>query len=115
MVHFYYSQCTYPNTGARVMMFVGGPATQGPGMVCDNDLKNPMRSHHDLEKDNASYVRKATKVRSSFTGFKYSEMYKCTLQTERSRHRGYCIVPAGIALMQKSCIFMQSASQKMRF
>ena len=96
-------------------MFVGGPATQGPGMVCDNDLKNPMRSHHDLEKDNASYVRKATKVRSSFTGFKYSEMYKCTLQTEISLHRGYCIVPAGIALMQKSCIFMQSASQKMRF
>lgn len=31
-------------------------------MVVDNELKNPMRSHHDLEKDNARYVRKAIKV-----------------------------------------------------
>lgn len=35
---------------------------QGPGMVVDNELKNPMRSHHDLEKDNARHVRKAIKV-----------------------------------------------------
>ncbi|CAB1335456.1 unnamed protein product [Coregonus sp. 'balchen'] len=25
--------CTFPNTGARIMTFIGGPATQGPGMV----------------------------------------------------------------------------------
>ena len=31
-------------------------------MVVDEELKNPMRSHHDLEKDNARYVRKAIKV-----------------------------------------------------
>lgn len=31
-------------------------------MVVDNELKNPIRSHHDLEKDNAPYVRKACKV-----------------------------------------------------
>lgn len=31
-------------------------------MVVDNELKNPMRSHHDLEKDNARFVRKAIKV-----------------------------------------------------
>lgn len=44
------------------MLFMAGPATQGPGMVADNELKNPMRSHHDLEKDNAVHVRKAVKV-----------------------------------------------------
>ncbi|EDO39141.1 predicted protein [Nematostella vectensis] len=54
-------ECTYPNTGARIMLFMAGPATQGPGMVADNELKNPMRSHHDLEKDNARHVRKALK------------------------------------------------------
>ncbi|XP_068683716.1 protein transport protein Sec23A-like [Montipora capricornis] len=54
-------ECTYPNTGGRIMLFMGGPGTQGPGMVVDNELKNPMRSHHDLEKDNARYVRKAIK------------------------------------------------------
>lgn len=37
-------------------------AQQGPGMVVDEELKNPMRSHHDLEKDNARHVRKAIKV-----------------------------------------------------
>ncbi|KAJ8390778.1 hypothetical protein AAFF_G00099100 [Aldrovandia affinis] len=26
-------ECTFPNTGARIMTFIGGPATQGPGMV----------------------------------------------------------------------------------
>ena len=28
-------ECTYPNTGGRIMLFMGGPATQGPGMVVD--------------------------------------------------------------------------------
>lgn len=54
-------ECTYPNTGARIMTFIGGSCTQGPGMVVDNELKNPIRSHHDLEKENALYVRKACK------------------------------------------------------
>ena len=30
-------------------------------MVVDNELKNPMRSHHDLEIDHARHVRKAIK------------------------------------------------------
>lgn len=55
-------QCTYPNTGARVMMFVSGPCTQGPGMVVDDELKHPIRSHHDIEKDNCKYMKKAIKV-----------------------------------------------------
>ena len=32
-------------------------------MVIDNELKNVMRSHHDLEKDNTPYMKKATRVR----------------------------------------------------
>jgi protein transport protein SEC23 len=27
------------NTGARIMLFAGGPATEGPGMVVSNELK----------------------------------------------------------------------------
>ncbi|MBZ3879306.1 Protein transport protein Sec23A [Sciurus carolinensis] len=54
-------QCTFPNTGARIMMFIGGPATQGPGMVVGDELKTPIRSWHDIEKDNAKYVKKGTK------------------------------------------------------
>ncbi|XP_072284650.1 protein transport protein Sec23A [Pyxicephalus adspersus] len=54
-------ECTFPNTGARIMMFIGGPATQGPGMVVGDELKTPIRSWHDIEKDNAKYVKKSTK------------------------------------------------------
>ena len=55
-------QCTYPNTGARIMTFAGGACTQGPGMVVGDELKNPIRSHHDIEKDNVKFMKKAMKV-----------------------------------------------------
>lgn len=61
----FYPQCTFPNTGARIMTFVGGPATQGPGMVVGEELKTPIRSWHDIEKDNAKFMKKATKVRDA--------------------------------------------------
>uniref|UniRef100_A0A9J7XT14 Protein transport protein SEC23 n=2 Tax=Cyprinus carpio TaxID=7962 RepID=A0A9J7XT14_CYPCA len=48
-------ECTFPNTGARIMAFIGGPATQGPGMVVGDELKTPIRSWHDIEKDNANH------------------------------------------------------------
>ncbi|CAG8496860.1 7983_t:CDS:2, partial [Cetraspora pellucida] len=51
---------SYP-AGARIMLFCGGPATEGPGMVVGNELKEPIRSHHDIEKDNVKYYKKATK------------------------------------------------------
>uniref|UniRef100_A0A1I8GX84 Protein transport protein SEC23 n=3 Tax=Macrostomum lignano TaxID=282301 RepID=A0A1I8GX84_9PLAT len=54
-------EATYPNTGARIMLFIGGPCTVGPGMVIDDDYKNVIRSHHDIEKDNCRYMRKAIK------------------------------------------------------
>lgn len=47
------------------MTFVGGPATQGPGMVVGEELKTPIRSWHDIEKDNAKFMKKATKVRDA--------------------------------------------------
>lgn len=44
------------------MLFVGGPPTQGPGMVVGDELKTPIRSWHDIQKDNARHLKKATKV-----------------------------------------------------
>ena len=41
-------EATYPSTGARIMMFVGGPCTQGPGQVTTNDLKDTIRTLHPL-------------------------------------------------------------------
>jgi len=59
------SQTTFPNTGARIMLFAGGPATEGPGMVVSNELKEPIRSHHDIERDSVKHYKRAVKVRSS--------------------------------------------------
>lgn len=36
-------ECSYANTGARIMMFLGGPCSQGPGQVVNDDLKLPIR------------------------------------------------------------------------
>lgn len=65
-------QCSYPNTGGRIMMFVGGPCSQGPGQVVNDDLREPIRSHHDIHKDNAKYMKKvqvSTNIRKLFNGF----------------------------------------------
>ena len=44
------------------MLFTGGVCTQGPGMIINDELKNVIRSHHDIEKDNARHMKKASKV-----------------------------------------------------
>jgi len=53
--------CNFLNTGARIMLFSGGPATEGPGMVVGPELREPIRSHHDIDRDNIKYYKKALK------------------------------------------------------
>ncbi|KAI9164240.1 GTPase-activating protein S23 [Blastocladiella emersonii ATCC 22665] len=54
-------ETAFPNTGARIMLFLGGPCTEGPGLVVSTELKDPIRSHHDIEKDHAKYHKRAFK------------------------------------------------------
>ncbi|KOM50466.1 hypothetical protein LR48_Vigan08g129300 [Vigna angularis] len=35
-------------TGSRIMLFTSGPATNGPGIVVDSDLRQPIRTHHHI-------------------------------------------------------------------
>ncbi|KAL2530998.1 Sec23/Sec24 protein transport family protein [Forsythia ovata] len=46
-------------TGARIIAFVGGPCTEGPGSIVSKDLSDPVRSHKDLDKDAAPFFKKA--------------------------------------------------------
>ena len=55
-------ETTYSNTGARIMLFAGGPATEGPGMVVSNELKEPIRSHHEIKWDTVKHYKRAIKV-----------------------------------------------------
>lgn len=50
-----------PNSGARVLLFCAGAPTEGPGLVVDKPLKEPIRSHHDIDTDSAPHFSKATK------------------------------------------------------
>ncbi|KAF8130486.1 hypothetical protein K438DRAFT_1912040 [Mycena galopus ATCC 62051] len=54
-------ETTYPNTGVCIMLFAGGPATEGPGMVVSNELKEPIRSRHDIDRDSVKHFKRATK------------------------------------------------------
>lgn len=56
-------ETSFQNAGARIMLFTGGAATEGPGMVVGPELREPIRSHHDIDRDNIKYYKKALKVR----------------------------------------------------
>jgi protein transport protein SEC23 len=48
-----------PRQGARIMMFVGGPATVGPGLIVGQNKAENIRSHADLQKNNAPHHKAA--------------------------------------------------------
>jgi protein transport protein SEC23 len=54
-------ESSFQNAGGRIMLFAGGPATEGPGMVVGAELREPIRSHHDIDRDNIMYYKKALK------------------------------------------------------
>ena len=56
-------ECSSPHNPARIMMFLGGPCTEGPGQVVAVDKEEPMRGHTDIENDSsqAKFHKSATK------------------------------------------------------
>lgn len=58
-------EATNQTSGTRIMLFCGGAATEGPGMVAAPQLRESIRSHNDLEKDVAKYWKKAQKYYDS--------------------------------------------------
>ena len=60
-------ETSFQNAGGRIMLFAGGPATEGPGLVVGPELREPIRSHHDIDRDNIKYYKKALKVGTQFS------------------------------------------------
>jgi protein transport protein SEC23 len=79
-------ETTYPNTGARIMLFAGGPATEGPGMVVSNELKEPIRSHHDIDRDTVKHFKRAIKVmfRTIANDLQYLILFSSSMRVWRS-------------------------------
>nr|AAN71374.1 RE35250p [Drosophila melanogaster] len=101
-------ECTYPNTGGRIMTFVGGPCSQGPGQVVDDELKHPIRSHYDIHKDNVRFMKKAIKhydalaLRAATNGHSV-DIYSCALdQTGLLEMKQLCNSTGGHMVMGDS-------------
>ncbi|KAH7966237.1 hypothetical protein HPB49_014696 [Dermacentor silvarum] len=88
-------ECSYPNTGARIMLFTGGPCTQGPGMIVGDELKITIRSHHDISKDNCKHMRRAIKhyealaQRASGNGHAV-DLFSCALDQTGLHEMKFC-------------------------
>ena len=101
-------EASFPNCGGRIMMFVGGACSQGPGQVVNDELKFPIRSHHDIEKDNAKYMKKAIKhydalaTRAANNGHAI-DVYSCALdQTGLMEMKNCCNMTGGHMVMGDS-------------
>ena len=71
-------ETSYQNAGGRIMLFAGGPATEGPGIVVGPELREPIRSHHDIDKDNIRYYKKALKVCPTVGVMGYKKADNCS-------------------------------------
>ncbi|TKA64886.1 Protein transport protein SEC23 [Cryomyces minteri] len=89
-------ETAFQNAGGRIMLFTGGPATEGPGMVVGPELREPIRSHHDIDRDNIKYYKKATKFYESLA--------------KRAAHNGHVIDIFAGCLDQVGLLEMKSLS-----
>lgn len=55
-------EATSAGTGARIELLVGGPGTVDPGKIVALELGDAVRSHSDIEKDNAPFHTAALKA-----------------------------------------------------
>lgn len=58
-------EAIFPNTGARIITFVGGCCTVGSGAVVGTEYREAIRSHHDIEKENTPFLKKASRFYES--------------------------------------------------
>lgn len=54
-------QGCFKNIPARIILFAAGPTTINPGLIVKSELKDPLRSHHDIDSDKAPHYKKASK------------------------------------------------------
>ncbi|GAA5812916.1 GTPase-activating protein S23 [Mucor flavus] len=54
-------ETTFPNTGSRIMLFSGGACTDGPGQIVSSELRESIRTHHNIEKETAKWYKRANK------------------------------------------------------
>lgn len=90
-------EATCNGQGARIMTFMGGACTQGPGLVVTPELKEALRSHHDLNKERAPHVASAIKF--------YREL------SQRAAANGHAVDLLSCSLDQTGLLEMKSLAK----
>ncbi|KAH7307230.1 hypothetical protein KP509_22G050800 [Ceratopteris richardii] len=97
-----------PGSGGRILAFLGGPCTEGPGMVVGKDFSESLRSHKDLDKGAAPYYQQAvafyeTLSRQLVTQGHVLDIFACSLdQVGIAEIRVAVERTAGIIVMAES-------------
>jgi len=91
---------TSKDSPGRVMVFIGGPPTIGPGMIVSTELKEHMRSHHDLHKGNAPFFKNAVKFYDSVatravTNGHTIDLFACSLDQVGLAEMKICVEKTG--------------------
>lgn len=98
-------ETSFQNAGGRIMLFAGGPATEGSGLVVGPELREPIRSHHDIDRDNIKYYKKALKVCYQCSACSFNTYMSSSTTVSRN---GYLTT---VTLL----IFSQAASTRLDF
>lgn len=105
-------ESSFPRQGARVMLFVGGPPTVGPGMIVGRPKTEDIRSHTDLAKGTAPHYKGAVKHYASLAERAVSashviDIFACSLDQVGMMEMKVCVEKTG-GLMVLADTFSQS-------
>lgn len=93
-------ETTVSGSAGRIELMLGGPGTIEPGKIVELELGDTVRSHSDIEKDNAPYVNSALKsfdeiaVRAVNSGHTI-DIWSCSLDQVGSYEMKSCVDRTG--------------------
>lgn len=61
------AEASYSQCAAKITLFAAGACTLGPGQIVGPELKEPLRSHSDIEKGSAKHYKEAAKFYKKLT------------------------------------------------
>jgi protein transport protein SEC23 len=93
-------EIAFGRNGGRILSFVGGPCTMGPGQVASLEKKDALRSHADLEKKKAPYVEDAIQFYTDLAAKLNSihvvlDAFVCSLDQVGLMEMSHCILKTG--------------------
>jgi len=99
---------TFAGLGGRIMMFMGGAATIGPGFIVGSELKEAVRTHNELRKEAAPRMHAATRFYDSLAERAANnshavDLFSCSLnQTGLLEMRKMCTDTGGVMILADS-------------